>query len=368
MNVARASHDAMIMVPSEQVKPTTAKRTVSAASIFKQQSRRMKYCKNTSATYGKAPENSAQVYSMRKPPNAKSASSLCHSDGRVVKRKSNMHPLAAEFKETSKSYRQHLFKAASIRINKTLEVLLNRLHNGILQVASPSKHRSDQSSSPLKLTAPAKYERMALKIYQPLSLYKLNYTTATEEGKRVAYESTLEDRMNSYGEHLAERIEYVTNLQLKWESVVSEIWKLGTTCLGETTMQEILFTAAPAVTVQPSTSSSQHTNAESTLFVPEHGSSPHVHNKPGPSKKHVTFNIPTPLTSFPTFLYQPSRSKKEAVSTAPIVATDDIKTLKTQVKELGEEQITELGVISKDHAEYWKRKTENLAQVLLMGD
>jgi hypothetical protein len=213
---------------------------------------------------------------------------------------------------------------------------------------------------------------MALKLYQPLSLYSLKVSAIDEAGNRVYINSTLELRMADYGKQLAARASVIEQLQKEWETVVGEIWKLGVKCLGKSVMDNLLLVDSTAAASELPSSSPLNEDAESTLFIPEQGASPARRRKAATNKKRVTFDAPnasdegrsTSVTSLPKFLIQPSRFPQDTVPAIPSLPEQDVKELVVKIQDLGNEQIEELQNIAKEHDEYWKRKKARLALAL----
>lgn len=255
-----------------------------------------------------------------------------------------------------------------MKINETLETLLTEVYEGNLQTVALGTSHNDTNSSPLKLSIPAKYERMAEKLYQPISQYRLRLTQTNKHGEKEHSWSTLEMRMSDYEDHIVEQKSEIIRLQREWETVVGEIWKVGVRCLGETAMQDLLLETGAQ---NPLSSPSAHADAESTIFIPEHGASPPQRKVYG-AKKRVTFE-PTNSRSkhegiaaadLPSFLYRPSRYREESIPIAPPFPKDEIQELKDMVETLGEEQIKELRKVNKEYDAYWQKKRKDLAKVL----
>ncbi|KAI4628625.1 hypothetical protein J4E83_003178 [Alternaria metachromatica] len=278
----------------------------------------------------------------------------------------------------SDKYRRHLYKTASSRINKTLEKLLHTLYESTLQTVTHNSNQQDLISSPLKISAPAKYERLATQLYQPISQFTLSLRRTDSEGKSVRLDQTLETRMIHYDELITKETAKLAKLQKEWEVVLGEIWKLGAACLGEEAMEHMLFTKQPSdeSALSASSSPSKVTDGESTLFIPEHESSP-VRNKSHTKRKHVTFleeggsadahnnkNAVTPTTMFPKFIYQPSRYREDTLPLPTRLPDDDIKNLEKEVKELGRQELSDMREVEKEHQAYWKKKTAQLAIAL----
>ncbi|KAI4954270.1 hypothetical protein J4E91_001980 [Alternaria rosae] len=306
-----------------------------------------------------------------------------HSSARSVekrgarKRSSNTHPLGVAFKDASDKYRRHIYKTASSKINKTLEKLLHTLYESTLQTVTRNSSQQDPNTSPLKISAPAKYERLATQLYQPISQFTLSLRRTDSEGKSVRLDQTLETRMLHYEELITKETVKLAKLQKEWEVVLGEIWKLGAACLGEEAMEEMLFTKRPSdeSALPVPSSPSKVTDAESTFFIPEHESSP-ARDKSRTNRKRVTFleegaqtyvrdkNATTSTTMFPKFIYQPSRYRKDTLPLPSRLPNDDIKNLEKKVEELGRQEMGELREIEKEHQAYWKKKTAQLAVAL----
>ena len=233
-----------------------------------------------------------------------------------------------------------------------------------MQLASTHDSPHDLQASQLQLTAPVKYERMAAKLYQPLSQYRLSLYSTNAQGERQRVEATLALRMQDYKDHLARQTEDVARLQNQWETIVGEIWKLGVSCLGQDTMEQLSLAqdGGQLTTGFPS----DMTKADSTLFVPEHASSTPL-RATGRGKKHVTFQVsatPSQTTEYRAFLDQPSRYPKDSLPMAPLLPTQEARKLTKEIKELGKLQVEELRKIEKEKQEFWKRKTKLIMQSL----
>ncbi|KAF2127113.1 hypothetical protein P153DRAFT_59785 [Dothidotthia symphoricarpi CBS 119687] len=268
---------------------------------------------------------------------------------RRSKKRLDEHVIAVEFKETSDDYKRHLYTTTTVQITKTLEDLLHQLHESTLQDV-PSGKPNDLS--PLKLSKPAQYERMAATLYQPLSAYRLGLTRTNTDGEKIRVESTLANRMDNFDEHIHQQTAELTKLQTEWEMIVGEIFKLGVTCLGDGAMETLL--SASEDTLSPSKTTD--TTAESTLFVPEHDT------PPPRKKKCVTFQ-----TTFPPFLYQASRFKKAAPET-PRLLGEEVRELEAQVGNLGQEHLKDFCKIEDRHAAWLKKKHVLIAQAMLKED
>jgi hypothetical protein len=204
----------------------------------------------------------------------------------------------------------------------------------------------------------------------------LSLRRTDSEGKSVRFVQTLETRMLHYDELIIKETTKLEKLQQEWDAIVGEIWKLATTCLGDQAMEEMLFNEQQfdKAGLPLQSSLSKTTNVESTLFVPEHGSSSSP-NKSPLVKKRVTFleeevsearnrYDATRTTQFPNFIYQPSRYGKDSLHTTPSLPKDGIEALEKMAKELGKQEMDEFRRIEKDHQAYWKKKTAQLASAL----
>jgi hypothetical protein len=218
--------------------------------------------------------------------------------------------------------------------------------------------------SPIRLTVQAKFEREALKLYQPISAYQIHLTRTNSDGERVRLVGTLDTRMTDYEDHVANKRREIEKLKADWETIVGEIWKVGVLCLGEETMESLLFTKKDIH--EPSSLS---TNAESTLSVPGQGTSPPL--RTSRSKKRVTFetldvqdDLPSVTNNALDFLYQPSRLRSKPVPAAPTMPEQELKKLETQVRELGKKEMEEYRKVEKAHKVYWQEMNTKLVNVL----
>jgi hypothetical protein len=217
-----------------------------------------------------------------------------------------------------------------------------------------------------RLSVPDKYERKALKLYQPISAYKVGLTRTNTDGTRMQLMSTLESRMVDYEQYIAKHKAELEKLKDDWEAVVGEIWKVGVQCLGEELMESMLFTSKDVLDVLSPT-----TTAESTLFMAEQGTSPRPRTVR--NKKRVTFDTPgsTGADLLETgkgalkFLYQPTRVRLAPVPAVPPMPKHEASNLMTQVRELGQKELEEFRKAEREYKVYWQKKNRRLAQVLV---
>ncbi|KAF2833963.1 hypothetical protein CC86DRAFT_339643 [Ophiobolus disseminans] len=349
----------------KQVTPVSTKKSVSVAAIFQKQAQKAAKGSTTPQSAVSVPKSALKDASNEKAQSLKSRSSSRspHKVGwKVSKKRSDVHPLAVAFKETSDDYRRHLYRTATLKINQTLEALLHNLYENTLQTVSSDADNSQEE--PLRLTVPAKFERAAQKLYLPISAYNVRLTRTNTNGERDYLVRTLETRMHDFEEHLAEQTAEIERLRKNWETLVGEIWKVGVHCLGEDIMKSMLLTNKDGYVL--SSCPSKVTEPASTLFVPEHGTSP------APRKKRVTFETPTianddlPNTETVSFdfLYQPTRLRLEPLPAVPALPEKAIEDLSVQVKELGSKQLEDYRKVERENHAHWQKKTAQLMNVL----
>lgn len=250
-----------------------------------------------------------------------------------------------------------------MKINSTLETLLSDLHEQSVQPVSSDANECPDS--PVRLSLPAKFERKANKIYQPISQYKISLTHTNTNGERTKILITLEDRMSDFVDHIEEQKAEIRQLEDQWESIVGEIWKVGVQCLGERVMRSMLFVEKDADELLPSPA-----RADSTIFVPEQDTSPQ--KRPAANKKRVTFDTPDDENESSLskkqvlhFLYGPSRLRHAPVPAMPSLPKEEMSALETQIEELGQKQLDDLKQAEKDCKTYWQKKNRMLAQVFV---
>ena len=268
--------------------------------------------------------------------------------------------------DTGDEYRRYLYQSTTLKISNTLETLLNNLYESTLQPIFSDAN--DNHASPIRLSVPAKFEREAHNMYLPISAYQVRLSRTNTNGERVSLMGTLYTRMQDYEEHLAEQKAGIEQLRKDWETIVGEIWKLGVHCLGEIAMESMLFTNKDGH--EPSSSPSNATKAESTIFVPEHGMSSQPRTTR--SKKRVTFKTPDGEDDLPTtrnstldFLHQPSRLRQTPPPAVPVMPEQEIKNLELQISELGKIEIEEYRKAERDYEAHWQRKTAQLLRTFM---
>ncbi|KAF3032608.1 hypothetical protein E8E12_003640 [Didymella heteroderae] len=303
--------------------------TISAAAVFKKQK----------------PDTPQLRSSSRTPLRPTVKRTAGKTEGREV------HPLTLAFKESSEEYRRHLYSNAVTKIDKDLDALLNRLFESNLQVASSDPANNDSHNSPLKLTVHAKYQRLVQKLCNPLSghCYLLQQTASSGEVERV--QITLHERFQSFEETMQAETEEIKNLQIQWEGVVAEIFQLGVTCLGEEIVATLLSSTEPHVD-----------EAESTLFVPEQGSSVHT----GESKrKRMSFADPDMGKLLPGFLFRTPVQRRKPIPSSPELPADGVQQLEQTIVDLGKPHVAELQLLEKEHQAWWKKKQKQLAHTFM---
>ncbi|CAN9280626.1 unnamed protein product [Alternaria alternata] len=372
-------------LPAKKISLARVKKTISAATVFKRQNNKIDKRNSTlQATLrnSKFTGEDANATTLLSAKSRSSPRSIKKSGGK--KRSSGRHPLNVFFKDASDEYRRHLYNTTSLNITKTLNSLLHNLYDSTLRTITPDSSQQNSNASPLRLSGPAKYERPATQLYQPISQFKLSLRRIDSRGKSVRFVQTLETRMLYYDELIAKETKKLGTLQKEWESVVSEIWKLGAKCLGDETMAEMLFTEQGLYekTLPLSSSPFKATDAEDTLFIPENDSfSPRY--KPLVGKRRVTFleeeeeeeeeeEAPgvcdkydaTPTDQFPDFIHQPSSDRNGTLPLIPDLSEGETTELEKMVTELGKQEMGNFCKIEEDHEAYWKKKTAQLANAL----
>ncbi|CAN9271375.1 unnamed protein product [Alternaria alternata] len=369
-------------LPAKKISLARVKKTISAATVFKRQNNKIDKRNSTlQATLrnSKFTGEDANATTLLSAKSRSSPRSIKKSGGK--KRSSGRHPLNVFFKDASDEYRRHLYNTTSLNITKTLNSLLHNLYDSTLRTITPDSSQQNSNASPLRLSGPAKYERLATQLYQPISQFKLSLRRIDSRGKSVRFVQTLETRMLYYDELIAKETKKLGTLQKEWESVVSEIWKLGAKCLGDETMAEMLFTEQGLYekTLPLSSSPFKATDAEDTLFIPENDSfSPRY--KPLVGKRRVTFleeeeeeeEAPgvcdkydaTPTDQFPDFIHQPSSDRNGTLPLIPDLSEGETTELEKMVTELGKQEMGDFCKIEEDHEAYWKKKTAQLANAL----
>ncbi|CAN9377375.1 unnamed protein product [Alternaria alternata] len=366
-------------LPAKKISLARVKKTISAATVFKRQNNKIDKRNSTlQATLrnSKFTGEDANATTLLSAKSRSSPRSIKKSGGK--KRSSGRHPLNVFFKDASDEYRRHLYNTTSLNITKTLNSLLHNLYDSTLRTITPDSSQQNSNASPLRLSGPAKYQRLATQLYQPISQFKLSLRRIDSREKSVRFVQTLETRMLYYDELIAKETKKLGTLQKEWESVVSEIWKLGAKCLGDETMAEMLLTEQGLYekTLPLSSSPFKATDAEDTLFIPENDSfSPRY--KPLVGKRRVTFleeeeEAPgvcdkydaTPTDQFPDFIHQPSSDRNGTLPLIPDLSEGETTELEKMVTELGKQEMGDFCKIEEDHEAYWKKKTAQLANAL----
>ncbi|KAF2625628.1 hypothetical protein BU25DRAFT_492878 [Macroventuria anomochaeta] len=306
--------------------------------------------------------SAAAVFKKRKLDTAQLRSSSRSPQKSTVKKmnkkrpEEEVHALALAFKETSEEYRRHLYSTAVAKIRKDLDTLLNKLYESNLQVASSDPTNSGSQASPLKLTAPAKYQRIVQKLCNPLSGYRYNFQRIKTSGEIERVQTTLYDRFQSFEEHMRAEMQQIKELQRQWEGVVAEVFQLGIACLGENDIAALLSTADTDVN-----DFSPASKAESTPFVPEHDSSAKGKGK----RKRVSFAGPDMISLFPGFLFQTSGHQKKPIPAIPDLPSGEVQQLEGKIAGLGKQHVADLQRLEKEHKAWWERKQNQLAHTFL---
>lgn len=199
----------------------------------------------------------------------------------------------------------------------------------------------------------AAYQRSVQKLCNPLSDYRdgMQHTKTTGETERV--QTTLYDRFQCFEQHTQSEMRQIEELQRQWEGVVAEIFQLGVACLGEQNIAALLSTAET-----DAGASSPAAPAESTLFVPEHGSPA---KKEKGKRKRVSFASPDLMTLFPEFLFDAAGLQKKSVPAALDMPQEAIHQLEGELAGLGKQHVADLQRLEKEDQQWWKRKQTQLA-------
>ena len=180
--------------------------------------------------------------------------------------------------------------------------------------------------------------------------------TRTSSGETERVQTTLHDRFQSFEERVEAETQQVKELQRQWESVVAEIFQLGVGCLGESEMAALLSTADADGNAE-----SPASRAESTLFVPEHGSE--VERAKG-KRKRVSFAGPDMVDLFPGFLLHASGHQKSIPAT-PVLPLEGVQQFEEDIAGLGRQHDADLRRLEKEHKAWWERKQRQLAHTLM---
>ncbi|KAF2692095.1 hypothetical protein K458DRAFT_425906 [Lentithecium fluviatile CBS 122367] len=325
------------------------KQTVSTAVLFKNPTLPIRKRADASPKPTKTPRPAARSLSVHK--HRSSPRSSSHSPQKVAYgKKSDMHPLAVAFKDTTTAYRTHLYTATAAKLDATLNTLLSQLHARTL--ATISSPPTDPTASPLKLTLGAKYDRATEKAFRPIGGYAFvvhntntNANAASGENGKEKEKKTLRETLMDFDEKYGKEMEEIRGLEAQWEKVVGEIYKTGVACLGDEAMSFVLVPPSPTADSSP-------------LFVPEQDSLPHA------PKKRVTFQEPDQQREYPNFLSGPSIYRNHPVAALPGLPEDEVRELEDAVGTLGVEQMEEFKRIEAEQSKWWKKKCEQIAQTL----
>jgi hypothetical protein len=177
----------------------------------------------------------------------------------------------------------------------------------------------------------------------------LTVARTDSNGEEYQTKQTLEDGLADFRVRHGDRFKEIRKLQMKWETVVGEIWKVGINCLGEDAMSALLVTqpAPPS----PSAQVERHNLMLADL-------------DPRPARKKVKFEEPAP--KLPKFLATASRYRDLPIPEQ--VSKGDVKTLKDTINDLGTEQIDALVKVKKDGEIWWEKKQAQMVIALQKED
>jgi hypothetical protein len=139
-------------------------------------------------------------------------------------------------------------------------------------------------------------------------------------------------------------------LEAQWEKVVGEIYKLGVTCLGDEATKRL------GLLVEPKTKS-ETSQALSTLF--DVGDE---EEKTAGARENGTGQGSG--KEYPAFLSGPSVFANKPLAPLLYIPEQEVQELQKRVGELGVKQVEDLRKIEEEHAKWWNKKCEQIAQIL----
>lgn len=169
-------------------------------------------------------------------------------------------------------------------------------------------------------------------------------------GEEYRIEQKLKDGLADFQGRHEERLGEIRKLEVKWETVVGEIWKVGVNCLGEDAMSTLLLTQ-PAPPPSPPAKAERYSLMLADL-------------DPKPARKKVKFEE-APL-KLPKFLSTPSRCPD--LPFPEQISREDIKVLEEKVDDFGTEQIESLAKVKKDGEMWWEKKQAQMLIALRKED
>ncbi|KAF1976113.1 hypothetical protein BU23DRAFT_61015 [Bimuria novae-zelandiae CBS 107.79] len=304
--------------------PPPSKQPISAAGIFKQ---------NPKSAKRKVAPASLHRSAVKKPTMPGLSSSPRKVERNGLLKQDEVHPLAAAFNDTTQAYRNTLYESTTKRLDDTLCHLVSQLQDYNLTTTSSPPRTSDPTGSPQKITLAEKVDRIAEKLFRRLGSYRV---TGAADGSRT--EQLFDDRLAEFETRHEVRVKELRTLETKWESAVSEIWKIGINYLGED--------ATHALLLLPSIPSSPPQHETDSLDLED--------LEPRPARKKVKFQEPIP--ELPKFLSSPSNYPDLPVPME--ISKEDIKKLESKVDVLGDPHIEELINIKKQFEKKWQKKVQ----------
>jgi hypothetical protein len=215
---------------------------------------------------------------------------------------------------------------------------------------------------PIRTSIPSQYERVAKCISSPLS-ESTACSAARARSEEESTDVTIHERLLTFDEQICTQTKEIKKLQVRWEAIVREIFKLGVTCLGEDTITALLLPTPAAQPPQDAPSSSlSDPESEPTLFIPEQSTA--AKDKGKGKKKKVSFEPTPPAVALPEFLYQPSVLRKQIAPEVPRLSGTKVTELQADVAQLGNVQVRELREIEREYTAWWKKKNAQVALAL----
>jgi hypothetical protein len=222
--------------------------------------------------------------------------------------------------------------------------------------------QTDSTILPIRTSIPSQYERVSKCISSPLSEYTAR-SAARARSEEESIGVTIHERFLGFDEQIRTQTKEIKKLQVRWEAIVREIFKLGVTCLGEDTMTSLLL---PTSAVQPPqdvpSSSPSDPDSEPTLFIPEQSTA--AKDKGKGKKKKVSFEPTPPAVALPKFLYQDSMLREQIAPNTPRLSGTRVTELQVEAAQLGNAQVRELHEIEREYTAWWKKKTAQIASAL----
>ena len=194
----------------------------------------------------------------------------------------------------------------------------------------------------------------------PLSSALLHFTKTREDGRREIHTVELSKRISAFEEHIKLEENAIKELQMKWETIVGEIWKCGEDILGSEGMNHFLIMNKSRIQEKAT-----DVDEENSLFVPEEGYKEvaAVVEEAVKSKKKVSFKDLPPAPQFLT-----TRSALPEIAFAPKMAASEIESMEEKVENLGAKHIDDLQKLYRDQHKWYKMKSKKIRDAVMHDD